>query len=252
MNEGGQEFQNSIRHTTGPAEPSGNWRGVSSCDYDLDGDLDIFLTGNGPRLLRNDRPAVRHWLRVGLRRDGANRFGVGARIRVIANGVMQTRQVFPTGSWSRGDPLPAHFGLDMAGVVDSLEVRWPGGHVERFTGVPVDRQMTLYENHGIVGVEAEARGPVTAVLKGCYPNHASRGTVVAFDLPSPERVKVRIYDLAGRLVRVLADGELRARGAQEIRWDGRDGNGQASAQGLYFVRLETPGTRGQRKVMLIR
>ena len=49
-----------------------------------------------------------------------------------------------------------------------------------------------------------------------------------------------VYDLAGRLVRVLVEGEVPA-GSHQAVWDGRDASGRAMASGSYLARLVAGG-----------
>jgi len=61
---------------------------------------------------------------------------------------------------------------------------------------------------------------------------------VAFeiDLPARDRVRLGIYDVAGRRVRSLVDDPLPA-GTIRVIWDGKDQNGDAARSGMYFARL---------------
>jgi hypothetical protein len=43
------------------------------------------------------------------------------------------------------DMMRVHFGLGTATAVDAIEVRWPNGDVQRWTGLPVDRVAILTE-----------------------------------------------------------------------------------------------------------
>ncbi len=60
----------------------------------------------------------------------------------------------------------------------------------------------------------------------------------------------RIYDLAGREVRRLADRAFAA-GPHELRWDGADDQGRRLARGVYFVRLRYAAARFDRTTKLI-
>ncbi len=68
------------------------------------------------------------------------------------------------------------------------------------------------------------------------PNPFNPHTEIRFDLPASGRVSVRIYDLAGRLVCTLLDGD-RPAGPGHVSWDGRDAAGRAVAAGAYLCRL---------------
>jgi aminopeptidase N len=74
---------------------------------------------------------------------------------------------------------------------------------------------------------------------------------LSFTLPASGRVDLRIYDVAGRLVRTLVDGELPA-GGRSVVWDGRAVTGSRAASGVYFVRLGTAEGSVSRKLVLAR
>jgi cytochrome c peroxidase len=74
------------------------------------------------------------------------------------------------------------------------------------------------------------------------PNPFRARTVIAFDLFTPSRVKLGIYDLSGRLIRTLVDVPLMEAGSHTAEWDGRDDSGGLAAPGVYFSRLEGGGT----------
>ncbi|MHB8080039.1 MAG: S8 family serine peptidase [Candidatus Krumholzibacteriia bacterium] len=68
------------------------------------------------------------------------------------------------------------------------------------------------------------------------PNPFNPLTRIRFTLPAAGRVGVRVYDVAGRLVRVLVDGVLPA-ATHVALWNGRDDAGRAVASGVYFYRV---------------
>jgi hypothetical protein len=70
-------------------------------------------------------------------------------------------------------------------------------------------------------------------------------------LPAMERIRLEIFDPAGRLVRELFEGRLPA-GAQSRAWDGRDDRGRPLPSGVYFARLSTAGGIESRPVVLLR
>jgi hypothetical protein len=68
------------------------------------------------------------------------------------------------------------------------------------------------------------------------PNPFTTRMAMAYRVATPaDEVSIRVYDLAGRLVRTLAYGP-QAPGIHVARWDGRDAQGAAVRKGLYFVR----------------
>ncbi len=134
--------------TTAPLDGGGrNSTGVAWGDYDGDGDLDLFLSSwFGPKsLFRNGLSSGNHWLHVDLTGTLSNRFGLGARIRVIAGGRTQIREVSGGAGYFSQDSLTAEFGLGQATVVDSVQVRWPSGTVQTLLNVAVDQRLGIIE-----------------------------------------------------------------------------------------------------------
>ncbi len=91
---------------------------------------------------------------------------------------------------------------------------------------------------GITGVEPG--GPSPRVLFAA-PNPFGRVVDLSFRLAAAEHVRLAIYDLGGRRVSELLDGAAPA-GESRFEWDGRDDRGIATAAGVYFARLERPGS----------
>jgi len=73
----------------------------------------------------------------------------------------------------------------------------------------------------------------------CYPNPFNSSTRIAYTLPSPSDVQLRVYDLMGWEVATLFEGRQMA-GNHQTLWDGRNSLGAPVSSGVYFVRLETP------------
>jgi FlgD Ig-like domain/Regulator of chromosome condensation (RCC1) repeat len=89
------------------------------------------------------------------------------------------------------------------------------------------------------------------LLVSVGPNPTHGGVVVRFSVPEREVVGVRVYDAAGRLVRVLTDGP-RAAGDHTLTWSGHDTQEGPVASGVYFVRLTDGRSAEGRKVVLLR
>jgi FlgD Ig-like domain len=84
------------------------------------------------------------------------------------------------------------------------------------------------------------------------PNPFNPETSIPYSLATPGRVVIRVYDIAGRLVRKLADGPETA-GWHTARWDGRTDDGNTTASGVYFYRIEYPeGGVSSKKMILLR
>lgn len=86
---------------------------------------------------------------------------------------------------------------------------------------------------------------------GLASRNPARGAAdLRFDLAQPGRVRLAIYDVAGREVRRLLDAE-RAAGQHTVAWDGQDDAGRRLPSGVYFARLtRAAAVEGQRIVLL--
>jgi hypothetical protein len=101
------------------------------------------------------------------------------------------------------------------------------------------------------GVAGEPSLPLKPEIKQNYPNPFNSSTTIAFSLPRAGLVRISIYDIGGRLVKVLAD-EIFNAGPNRIIWNGRNDNGYEVASGLYFCRFETDGLKDVKQLTLIR
>jgi flagellar hook assembly protein FlgD len=84
-----------------------------------------------------------------------------------------------------------------------------------------------------------------------HPNPFGSSTRIRFALPAANEVTLAVYDIAGRLVRTLAQGPMNA-GDYALHWDGRDERGDDVTAGIYFYRLEGTGIDETRKMVLLR
>jgi hypothetical protein len=82
--------------------------------------------------------------------------------------------------------------------------------------------------------------PAQLILGGNAPNPFSAQTAISFGLPVSGDVRVNVFDMTGRLVNTLANGEMAAAN-HTIIWDGTDLNGNTVGAGVYFCRLEAAG-----------
>jgi len=93
--------------------------------------------------------------------------------------------------------------------------------------------------------------PRTTLLHTNYPNPFNPLTNIKFELDRPGRVRLQIFDLAGRHIRTLADAHLTA-GVHVRQWDGRDDRGRSLPSGAYYFRLDTDSFSDMRKMMLLK
>ncbi|MGD8395436.1 MAG: FlgD immunoglobulin-like domain containing protein [Candidatus Eiseniibacteriota bacterium] len=106
------------------------------------------------------------------------------------------------------------------------------------------------ESYGPVRGTARGR-PFVLALAQNVPNPFNPTTRIAYELPAPGVVRLAVYDIDGRLVRRLVDGERDA-GPHTARWDGVDRDGRPVSSGIYFSRLEADGRVLTRKMLLVK
>jgi hypothetical protein len=142
-------------HDISPQNPAfcgtpGVARGLACGDLNGDGALDLLVTTvDGPaRLYRNVAPERGHWLLVRAVDPALNRDAYGAEITVQAGGRRWMRWVNPGYSYLCSNDPRAHFGLGPAQQVDAIQVVWPDGTAESFSGCAVDQVVLLCKGEG--------------------------------------------------------------------------------------------------------
>jgi hypothetical protein len=94
--------------------------------------------------------------------------------------------------------------------------------------------------------------PTSYALGQNYPNPFNPLTVISYQVPEDGvRVRLEIYDLTGRLVRVLVD-EQQSAGEYRVTWEGLDNRGFRVSSGLYFYRLSSGSFVSVRKMMMLK
>ena len=122
-------------------------RGLAVADFDNDGRLDVFVANanSEPILYRNTLPTGAHWVSFLLEGRRSNRAAVGAQVRLTAAGQTWLRYVSGGNSFAGQSSNRVHFGLGQAASIDRVEVRWPSGEKEVFTGIAADRLHKIVE-----------------------------------------------------------------------------------------------------------
>jgi FlgD Ig-like domain len=104
-----------------------------------------------------------------------------------------------------------------------------------------------------VGIGSDLTGdaPVSWGVGAPSPNPLIDRSIVRFALPEAQFVRVRVYDIHGRLVRRLAEASLSA-GLHHSVWDGADDAGRRLGPGIYLLSVEAGRWRDQRKIAVLR
>ena len=134
----------------GCAEPQSS-RGLAIGDLWNNGRMSAVVNNQSaqPLLMVNQASNKNHWLGVITRGTKSNRDGIGAKVTVFAGGHRFVQEVRSGSSFISNSDLRLHFGLGANEAVEHIEVRWPNGNTETFSGRSVNLFVTLTEGTGV-------------------------------------------------------------------------------------------------------
>lgn len=135
------------------------------------------------------------------------------------------------------EPLPGGPGNASVTLLDPGSATWAGSAAPTLTTVAT--------------VDVGAPGLAAPAVFPAKPNPFLGDTEIAYALPTAARASLRVYDVRGRLVRVLVDATKPA-GVHRARWDGRDASGRVASAGIYFVKLSAGGFERAQRLLRLR
>jgi len=243
--------------TTGDIVNSGGRSNGSTWgDYDLDGDLDLYVAnGNQPvqqnNFLFRNNGTPDNWINILCKGVVSNRSAIGTRVIASAmnNGVRvkQTREISGQTGYNAQNSLNVELGLGNAVLIDTIIIKWPSGITDVYLNVAVNMFITAIENQGIIGINSEGgEVPSEYNLQQNYPNPFNPSTNIKFTLPTSEMVKLQIYDILGNEVSILVD-ELKQAGVYVVTFDATK-----LSSGIYFYTIYAGNFRQTKKMLLVK
>ncbi len=151
-------FKDIAEKVGGPlVEPTAS-RGAAFGDFDNDGDVDVVINpvNDFPVLMRTDSATNNNWISVKLIGVKSNRDGVGARIKVEADGRARIDEVRSGGSYYSQNDMRVHFGLGKATKALTIEARWPSGVVDTLKDVAAGQVIIIKEGAGQIKPAAQS------------------------------------------------------------------------------------------------
>jgi hypothetical protein len=113
----------------------------------------------------------------------------------------------------------------------------------------------VLEGTGTSSVELKDLTVITPddyVLEQNYPNPFNPSTTISFSLPMTKRISLVVYDLLGKEVKTLINGQDVENGSHSILWDGTNNANMPVASGTYFCTLNFGNFQKSQKMMLVR
>jgi enediyne biosynthesis protein E4 len=137
-------------------------RGVAFADFDNDGFMDVVVANNGdPPLLLHNGGNGNHFVDFRLVGTKTNRDAMGARVRIVAGGIFQLREIAGGGSYLSQSDLRAHFGLGHESLLQKVEVTWPSGQKQSFEDVQADKFYLVHEGQQRLELQPIERAKAT-------------------------------------------------------------------------------------------
>lgn len=126
---------------------SGQGRGIACFDYDLDGDVDIFVANNQqkPALWRNDGGNDMNFVHIKVGGNALNSEAIGARIYVTTGAMTQMREIYAGNNFISNNPAEAYFGIGNVDTIDKIRIIWPSGEEQSFTNVKANQMLTVFK-----------------------------------------------------------------------------------------------------------
>ena len=126
-------------------------RGAAFGDIFNTGNIDVVLlnVGEPPSLLLNTNHDGNHRVLFRLLGTKSNRAAIGARVTIRSGGVLQFSEVRSGASYLSQNDLRQHFGLGAATKIDTIEIRWPNGAIEKLENFAADALYTITEGSGV-------------------------------------------------------------------------------------------------------
>jgi hypothetical protein len=114
-------------------------------DLDNDGDLDIVVNNvdDKPAIYINQTNGRSNYLKIQLKHDAPNVYGIGTRVYAYHDGNLQLREMFTARGFQASSEPIIHFGYGEVGVVDSIVVVWPDGRVQKHYDVKTNQTLVL-------------------------------------------------------------------------------------------------------------
>jgi hypothetical protein len=138
-------------------------------------------------------------------------------------------------------------GISLQGTVGQVAVG-----IDHSAAGDIDLQSGYWQPGGSVSAAPIQEIPERAAIYGNAPNPFNPMTEISYSVgKTAQPVRMRIYDIQGRLVRTLVD-QIAQPGVHQAVWQGRNDQGGHVSSGMYFCRLQVGAQSFTHKMMLLK
>jgi hypothetical protein len=109
----------------------------------------------------------------------------------------------------------------------------------------------VYLLSDLLDLNSDEQFPSEFSLDSPYPNPFNPNTSISYDIAKTGQIHLAVYDLNGRLIKTLKNGEAK-RGYYSVIWDAKDENGAGVSTGIYFIKLTSLSLLETQKVLYLK
>jgi hypothetical protein len=239
----------------GNADPTSGHTGSKVYGYNLSGDYgnnlpERHLTTGAIDCSNLSAVSVKFWRWLGVEQSSYDH----AYLRVSTNGsswttVWENSAEVADSNWSQKE-------YDLSAIADgeaTVFLRWTMGTTDgswQYCGWNID-DVEIWGVGADDMTSSDDSAPARTALLANFPNPFNPRTEVPFELSESGYVRLSVFDITGRQLKVLESGLLPA-GRHQASWDGRAEDGETCSAGVYFIRLETEQHSESRKITLVK
>ncbi len=105
---------------------------------------------------------------------------------------------------------------------------------------------------GTLSIDVQAGGGSSAVTAAISPNPLNPNTTLVYKLEAPGPVRIRLYDVSGRLVRNIHESAFESAGYHQLDIEARDGSGEQLSSGVYFYAVDVKGGQAKGSMVILK
>lgn len=183
---------------------------ATSGDYDHDGDLDLFISGNSDRgLFENNTTQTipsENFINIKLIGITSNKSGIGGKLRIYANGFWQMREISAQNTFNGMNMLNSHFGfgnsITLPLLIDTIKIEWPSGTVDLCSNIYANAFYVATEGQCLTATSVNEinKSSETIFLISVFPNPANEVLSFNYSLTFRKKVTVTLADETGKIV----------------------------------------------------